>query len=74
MPLALGDCAIHKRLKALGFKYKKKTLEGCLIPKNNGVLYEESDSWRKSLWNKYYMQKPEQRRQSVERSVIVKRA
>ena len=26
MPLALGDCAIHKRLKALGFKYKKKTL------------------------------------------------
>ncbi|RTK93531.1 MAG: hypothetical protein EKK61_01075 [Rickettsiales bacterium] len=46
----------------------------CLIPDNYGVYYEDNDSWRKSLWDKYCTQMPEQRRQSVERSVIVKRA
>jgi hypothetical protein len=45
------------------------TLSRCLVPKNYGIYYEESNSWRKSLWDKYYMQTPEQRRQSVEKYV-----
>jgi hypothetical protein len=46
----------------------------CLIPENYGVYYEDNNPWRQGLWDKYYMQMPEQRRQFVERSVIVKRA
>ena len=58
--------------------YIQKTIqEGwskCLVPENYGVYYEESDTWRKGLWDKYYMEMPEQRRQSVERYVIAKKA
>ena len=46
----------------------------CLIPWNNGIYYEDNSDWRKALWDKYCMLKPEQQRQSVERYVIVKKA
>jgi hypothetical protein len=41
-----------------------------LIPENYGVYYEDNNSWRKSLWDKYCMQMLKQRRQFVERSPI----
>ena len=46
----------------------------CLIPSGNGVLYEGSNTFREMLWDNYYTSGPEQQRQLVERSVIVKRA
>ena len=41
----------------------------CLVPENSGIYYEDNNVWKKILWDKYYMQMPEQRRQLVERSV-----
>ncbi len=64
----------YGRTESLALFPSKSVRFRCLIPENYGVLYEESETRRKSLWDKYYMQMPERRRQSVERSVIVKKA
>jgi hypothetical protein len=38
----------------------------CSIPHNNGLYYEENHKWRKSFWDKYYTNAPEQQRKPVE--------
>ena len=38
--------------------YNKMVLDAYLIPENYGVYYEDIDSWRKSLWDKYCIQMP----------------
>ncbi|QQR54037.1 hypothetical protein IPG37_01265 [bacterium] len=53
--------------------YKKEPEPRCLVPENYGVYYEDNDLWRKNLWDKYCIQRPERQRLCVERSVIVKK-
>ena len=53
---------------------KNRDKDRCLVPNNCGIMFKDTKEERELLWDKYYMQMPEQRRQSVERSVIVKRA
>ena len=45
----------------------------CLVPRCDGVKYEQLPSWE-VLWDRYFMGAPERQRQFVERYKIVKRA
>ena len=45
----------------------------CKVPENYGILYQETETFKKHLWDNYYTQMPEQRRRSVERYVITRK-
>jgi hypothetical protein len=57
-----------------GYVDRKPIAPMCLVPNNCGIIFEDTKEERESLWDRYCMQMPEQRRQFVERSLIVKRA